>query len=409
MKAREFVTPLINESISIEAAIKNIVSTGESISKVYRDLKEMAERWVYNNSTLKGFHRNAVGVGKRWYDAFFWNKMERDLHTLIEKNPRGAARIKDFFNIDRDEKGHISFTSISKSLPQVLYQVGQQMNNDALKNFGRRWAYLQQDYELFLSKVEQADEEPQQVARQPKDTTISRQNAAAEDIVNQVLKSLDKKVAGDIRNAIAREANKLQALQRELAKRNIKISEELDEDLRQVLQFATQAHAGQTRSSGEPYISHPISVAQTVEKHKKSKNLDALIAAAYLHDTIEDTDTTHEDLEKMFGGLVASLVQELTSDKEQISRVGKTEYLSKKMAHDMSSYALVIKLADRLDNVQDITTAKTPAWRAKYREETERILDYIEKNRVLSGTHKRLVGLIRNKLKEIPVESDSLA
>jgi guanosine-3',5'-bis(diphosphate) 3'-pyrophosphohydrolase len=185
----------------------------------------------------------------------------------------------------------------------------------------------------------------------------------------------------------------------------MRIFEVVDEDVRQALQFATDAHSGQKRSGGEPYIGHPVRVAQTIEKHKsKSKNLDALVAAAYLHDTIEDTGTTHEDLEKMFGALVASLVQELTSDKEQIAKMGKSEYLAKKMAHDMSSYALVIKLADRLDNVQDIATAKSAAWRAKYKAETEHMLNYLEKNRMLSDTHKKLIGLIKNKLTEIPVE-----
>jgi hypothetical protein len=183
----------------------------------------------------------------------------------------------------------------------------------------------------------------------------------------------------------------------------VRAVEFIDEDLNQVLKFATDAHSGQSRSSGEPYINHPIRVAQSVEKYKKSKNLDAIIAAAYLHDTIEDTGTTHEDLEKLFGGLVASLVKELTSDKEQIAKLGKTDYLAKKMAHDMTSYALVIKLADRLDNVQDITTAKSPKWRAKYREETERILSYLEDNRILSNTHKELIRMIKDKLKEIPV------
>jgi len=181
----------------------------------------------------------------------------------------------------------------------------------------------------------------------------------------------------------------------------MKIKDILDEDLRQVLDYATKAHAGQTRSGGEPYIGHPVRVAQTIEKYKKSHNIDALIAAAYLHDTIEDTDTTHEALHDLFGGLVASLVLELTSDLEEIKRVGKKDYLAKKMAHDMSSYGLVIKLADRLDNVQDIATAKSPEWRQRYKAETEHILDYIEKNRVLSGTHKQLVGMIRDKLKEI--------
>lgn len=177
---------------------------------------------------------------------------------------------------------------------------------------------------------------------------------------------------------------------------------ELLEDVRQALDYATQAHAGQTRSGGEPYIGHPVRVAQTIQKYKQSHNIDALIAAAYLHDTIEDTDTTHEALHDLFGGLVASLVKELTSDLEQIKKVGKQEYLAKKMAHEMSSYGLVIKLADRLDNVQDIATAKDAKWRARYKAETLHIMDYIEKNRALSGTHKKLVDLIRAKLSEIP-------
>jgi (p)ppGpp synthase/HD superfamily hydrolase len=182
----------------------------------------------------------------------------------------------------------------------------------------------------------------------------------------------------------------------------MRAQEFLPEDLRQVLQYATDAHRDQTRSGGEPYIGHPVRVARTIEKFKQSHNLDALIAAAYLHDTIEDTGTTHEDLKAMFGGLVASLVQELTSDKEKIAKMGKSNYLAQKMAHDMSSWALVIKLADRLDNVQDIATAKSAAWRARYKAETEHILDYIEKNRVLSGTHRQLVSMIRDKLNEIP-------
>lgn len=182
----------------------------------------------------------------------------------------------------------------------------------------------------------------------------------------------------------------------------MKALEFVNEDLRQVLQYATKAHQGQTRSGGEPYIGHPVRVAQTIEQFKKSHNLDALIAAAYLHDTIEDTGTTHEDLKALFGGLVASLVLELTSDKEKIAKVGKSNYLAQKMAHDMSSWALVIKLADRLDNVKDIATAKSPAWRQRYKAETEHILDYIEQHRVLSGTHKQLVNMIRNKLQEIP-------
>ena len=174
------------------------------------------------------------------------------------------------------------------------------------------------------------------------------------------------------------------------------------------LQYATQAHAGQTRSGGDPYITHPMRVADHIRQYKQSHNLDALISAAYLHDTIEDTDTTQEALHDLFGGLVASLVKELTSDPEQIKKMGKAQYLSHKMAA-MSSYGLVIKLADRLDNVKDITTARTPQWRAKYAAETNQILNYIEKTRALSGTHNKLISLIRDKLAEIDNPQQSIA
>lgn len=174
----------------------------------------------------------------------------------------------------------------------------------------------------------------------------------------------------------------------------------LDEDSKSALAYAAMKHQGQTRSGGQPYITHPERVAQYIKQYKQSHNLDALLSAAYLHDTVEDTDTTHEDLEKLFGGLVAALVKELTSDKEEISKMGKAEYLTRKMI-GMSSWALVIKLADRLDNVQDIATAKTPEWRQRYKRETEQVLSTLEQNRVLSGTHKKLIGLIRDKLKEI--------
>ena len=174
----------------------------------------------------------------------------------------------------------------------------------------------------------------------------------------------------------------------------------LRENSAAALQYAIKAHQGQTRSDGSPYIKHPERVAEFVKKFKQSHNLDALIAAAYLHDTIEDTNTTYEDLEKMFGALIASLVKELTSDAQKIKEIGKTEYLIAKLSK-MSSWALVIKLADRLDNVQDIKTAKSVSWRKKYKKETQEILDRIEKTRELTGTHRKIIAEIRKKLEEL--------
>jgi len=175
---------------------------------------------------------------------------------------------------------------------------------------------------------------------------------------------------------------------------------ELDEKYQDAAKYAAKAHSGQTRSGGKPYISHPVRVANIVKKYKNSKKLDDLMSAAFLHDTIEDTDTDYEQLRKMFGDLVAGLVHELTSDKEKIDKVGKADYLTQKMI-GMSSWGLVIKLADRLDNVSDIKTAKTPEWRHRYRNETESVLRQLEKSRKLSNTHKKIIAAIRSKLSEI--------
>jgi len=162
-------------------------------------------------------------------------------------------------------------------------------------------------------------------------------------------------------------------------------------------ELATKKHEGQNRTfTKEPYVEHPKRVAEIVREFKSSHKIAKLLSASYLHDTIEDTDTTEEELKKLFGGLVSSLVKELSSDDAEIKRLGKGEYLSQKMI-GMSSWALVIKLADRLDNVSDLDKT-SDKFRARYTKETLLILDSLEKNRKLSGTQKKLVDKIRGCL-----------
>ena len=166
------------------------------------------------------------------------------------------------------------------------------------------------------------------------------------------------------------------------------------------IRFAANAHRKQTRTSGDAYITHPVEVAKIVKQFKKSRNLEALISAAYLHDTVEDTDTELEDITKMFGGLVASMVKELTSDEQSKEfKASKADYLSAKMS-SMSSWALVVKLADRIHNISDLNTAKTKKWASNYKKQTTQIMDELEKNRTLTGTHKKMIKSIRMKLKE---------
>jgi (p)ppGpp synthase/HD superfamily hydrolase len=158
----------------------------------------------------------------------------------------------------------------------------------------------------------------------------------------------------------------------------------------EALRFATQKHNGQFRRGGAEYITHPTAVADTIDRVKSSSHrIDDLKSAAYLHDTLEDTDTTYEELLKQFGPVVMSLVHELTSDKAELERLGKTEYLKRKFS-GMSSWALVIKLADRLSNIGDLDEADKK-WAIKYARQTKDIIEYLKQNRKLSATHQKLV------------------
>lgn len=160
--------------------------------------------------------------------------------------------------------------------------------------------------------------------------------------------------------------------------------------------YATEKHKGQKRRDGSDYIGHPIAVGELVNKYKESHNLKRIIAAAYLHDTLEDTDTTYYDLVETFGYDIASLVMEVTTNEDMKNAIGKEQYLAYKLKH-MTNWALVIKLCDRLHNVSDLDNAD-PKFKERYTNETKFIIDYIENNRTLTETHKAIIRDIKEAL-----------
>lgn len=184
---------------------------------------------------------------------------------------------------------------------------------------------------------------------------------------------------------------------REKSKREIlKKYPELESISEIALNYATLKHKGQYRKGNNPkeYIIHPINVANLVKKYKESHNIESLVAAAYLHDTLEDTDTTYYDLVKKFGFEIASLVMEVTTDKDLKNEIGKTKYLCIKMKN-MSNWALVIKLCDRLDNISSLIDVDLE-FRKKYIEETLFIMNFLINNRKLTKTH---LSIIRDTVK----------
>lgn len=170
-------------------------------------------------------------------------------------------------------------------------------------------------------------------------------------------------------------------------------------NLDKVLEFAKERHKGQLRADGTEYINHPMRVADLVEKYKPSSNAKILRAGAYLHDVLEDTYTSYRELSDKFGEVVASLVMEVTSSTFMPKLVGKQIYLAHKMQY-MSSYALVIKLADRLDNLSDMSAVKLEKVKKTFFD-TIYMINYIETKRVLTAAQSNLVAAIRNKLDEI--------
>ena len=160
-----------------------------------------------------------------------------------------------------------------------------------------------------------------------------------------------------------------------------------------VLNYAKNKHAGQFRADGiTPYIEHPIKVAEIVKKYKKSKNIQAIVAACLLHDTLEDTYTSYKELQDMFGVMVASMVMEVTTATYMPLLMGKGNYLKHKMK-EMSPYALVIKLADRLANLYDCDSLPKEK-RIKLVKDTDEIVDFLELNRELTVAQKDLINEI---------------
>jgi len=144
--------------------------------------------------------------------------------------------------------------------------------------------------------------------------------------------------------------------------------------LLRALDFAARKHRDQRRKDEEasPYINHPISVALLLAEIGGITDPEVL-SAAILHDTLEDTNTTPEELEAAFGIRIRKLVEELTDDKS-LPKARRKE-LQIEHACRLSSDAVLIKLGDKISNVLDVTHSPPTNWDLRRRRE---YLDWAE-------------------------------
>jgi guanosine-3',5'-bis(diphosphate) 3'-pyrophosphohydrolase len=148
--------------------------------------------------------------------------------------------------------------------------------------------------------------------------------------------------------------------------------------LLKALHFAADKHRDQRRKDEEasPYINHPIEVAELLARVGGVTDLVAL-QGAILHDTIEDTDTSPEELEREFGPEVRRVVEEVTDDKTLPKADRKR--LQVEHAPHISHPARLVKLADKISNVRSVTLTPPSRWplsrRQAYLDWTEQVVD----------------------------------
>jgi len=168
--------------------------------------------------------------------------------------------------------------------------------------------------------------------------------------------------------------------------------------------FAAYKHRNQKRKDEEktPYINHPIAVAKIISEIGNVEDPEVL-AAALLHDTLEDTKTTPEELIDNFGERVCHLVQEVTDDKT----LPKLERKQRQIDHakEISKDAALIKLGDKISNVTDITNTPPTDWdsnrRLDYFEWAEKVINNCPKvNEVLENHFAEVVRKGKNLINE---------
>ena len=130
--------------------------------------------------------------------------------------------------------------------------------------------------------------------------------------------------------------------------------------------FAAHKHRDQRRKDVKmsPYINHPIALARVLSV-EAGLSEPQLLASAVLHDTLEDTQTTFEELRERFGETVAATVLEVTDDKSLPKKERKR--LQVQHARRLSRRAKLVKLADKICNVRDVAASPPKSWPLKRR------------------------------------------
>jgi len=163
-------------------------------------------------------------------------------------------------------------------------------------------------------------------------------------------------------------------------------------------EFASRRHRDQRRKGddGAPYINHPVSVASILATAGSVED-PVVLAAALLHDTLEDTSTSAGELEALFGAGVRRLVEEVTDDKSLPPAERKELQVSR--AGEYSTGARLIRIADKISNLRDVTAHPPRGWSLRRR------MEYLEWAGAVVGRCRGVNGRLERLFDEVLAEA----
>jgi guanosine-3',5'-bis(diphosphate) 3'-pyrophosphohydrolase len=164
--------------------------------------------------------------------------------------------------------------------------------------------------------------------------------------------------------------------------------------------FAAERHRDQRRKGKDasPYINHPLALASLLAE--RGERDPTLLMAALLHDTVEDTATTFEDIERSFGREVADIVREVTDDKT-LTRAERKRLQIEHAAY-LSRRAMLVKLADKICNLRDVVVSPPADWsQQRKREYFDWAKGVVDRMR---GVHPDLEAMFDREYQRKPTE-----
>jgi hypothetical protein len=215
---------ILREDISPEASVRTIVDIlTTQLPSLYRQLEAMAEKYAANHGRIdKGFSFVSGGPKSRWFHSVYFKELKPALYSLLKSlPPKYKDDLADFLN---KTIGEGSFRNIQDDLLDILGDISTLTKNQKLKGGVSAAKHAVRNYQNHLAQLNRDEEDDieEPVIKKPEEPNLARQqNAAVEEIINDALARLGGKQAGEIRNAIAKSGNKLQALQKEFEKRGI--------------------------------------------------------------------------------------------------------------------------------------------------------------------------------------------